>query len=76
MCSHAKSSPVSVTIPTVLGFQVCLKVLTNRSFPLCRGPALKDSVAVEDERIGARPEVVYHVLHTLLLGTLAMALEG
>ncbi|OXB79894.1 UNVERIFIED_CONTAM: hypothetical protein H355_000924, partial [Colinus virginianus] len=40
------------------------------------GEPLKETVKLEDGRIGERPEIVYHVIHTILLGSLAMCLEG
>ncbi|XP_068020445.1 probable C-mannosyltransferase DPY19L4 isoform X3 [Melanerpes formicivorus] len=40
------------------------------------GEPLKETVKLEDGRIGERPEIVYHVIHTVLLGCLAMCLEG
>ncbi|KAF4798040.1 dpy-19 like 4 [Turdus rufiventris] len=40
------------------------------------GEPLKETVKLEDGRIGERPEIVYHVIHTILLGCLAMCLEG
>ncbi|OWK04249.1 hypothetical protein Celaphus_00016430 [Cervus elaphus hippelaphus] len=38
--------------------------------------SLKETVALEDGRIGERPEIIYHVIHTILLGSLAMIIEG
>lgn len=45
-------------------------------FSNCSGEPLKETVKLEDGRIGERPEIVYHVIHTILLGSLAMCLEG
>lgn len=45
-------------------------------FSNCSGEPLKETVKLEDGRIGERPEIVYHVIHTILLGCLAMCLEG
>lgn len=38
--------------------------------------SLKETVTLEDGRIGERPEIIYHVIHTILLGSLAMIIEG
>ncbi|XP_031802862.1 probable C-mannosyltransferase DPY19L4 isoform X2 [Sarcophilus harrisii] len=43
---------------------------------MTNGKPLKEIVTLEDGRIGERPEIVYHVIHTILLGSLAMVLEG
>lgn len=45
-------------------------------FSNCSGEPLKETVKLEDGRIGERPEIVYHVIHTILLGCLVMYLEG
>lgn len=45
-------------------------------FPLCSGKSLKETITLEDGRIGGRPEIIYHVIHTILLGSLAMVIEG
>lgn len=45
-------------------------------FPLYSGKSKKETVTLEDGRIGERPEIIYHVIHTLLLGSLAMLMEG
>uniref|UniRef100_A0A8C8AF21 Dpy-19 like 4 n=1 Tax=Otus sunia TaxID=257818 RepID=A0A8C8AF21_9STRI len=59
-----------LTITVTLNF--LLKVIFRR---IC-GEPLKETVKLEDGRIGERPEIVYHVIHTILLGCLAMCLEG
>lgn len=43
---------------------------------VCSGERATDSVQMEDGRIGERPEVIYHVFHTLLFGALAMLFHG
>ncbi|OBS66363.1 hypothetical protein A6R68_05097, partial [Neotoma lepida] len=40
------------------------------------GKSQKKTVTLEDGRIGERPEIIYHVIHTLILGSLAMLMEG
>ncbi|KAH0517672.1 putative C-mannosyltransferase DPY19L4 [Microtus ochrogaster] len=40
------------------------------------GKSQKEIVTLEDGRIGERPEIIYHVFHTLILGSLAMLMEG
>ncbi|MEE6526734.1 hypothetical protein FKM82_027533 [Ascaphus truei] len=40
------------------------------------GTPINSKVTLEEGRIGDRPEVIYHVIHTLLLGSLAMVFEG
>ncbi|XP_057592983.1 probable C-mannosyltransferase DPY19L4 [Hippopotamus amphibius kiboko] len=40
------------------------------------GKSLKETITLEDGRIGERPEIIYHVIHTILLGSLAMIIEG
>uniref|UniRef100_A0ACB8FFI3 Uncharacterized protein n=1 Tax=Sphaerodactylus townsendi TaxID=933632 RepID=A0ACB8FFI3_9SAUR len=37
---------------------------------------ISESSTLENGRIGERPEVVYHVLHTISLGSLTMMMEG
>jgi hypothetical protein len=48
----------------------------TKMFPLYSGKSKKETVTLEDGRIGERPEIIYHVIHTLLLGSLAMLMEG
>ncbi|XP_025055203.1 probable C-mannosyltransferase DPY19L4 isoform X3 [Alligator sinensis] len=52
----------------------------NEKFVSCvkitLGEPLRETVTLEDGKIGERPEIVYHIIHTLLLGSLAMILEG
>lgn len=38
--------------------------------------SLKETITLEDGRIGERPEITYHVIHTILLGSLALIIEG
>ncbi|XP_073186657.1 probable C-mannosyltransferase DPY19L4 isoform X3 [Lepidochelys kempii] len=40
------------------------------------GEPLKEKITLDDGRIGERPEIAYHVIHTILMGSLAMMLEG
>uniref|UniRef100_A0A8D1P819 Dpy-19 like 4 n=1 Tax=Sus scrofa TaxID=9823 RepID=A0A8D1P819_PIG len=43
---------------------------------MTNGKSLKETITLEDGRIGERPEIIYHVIHTILLGSLAMVIEG
>ncbi|XP_072590406.1 probable C-mannosyltransferase DPY19L4 isoform X3 [Vulpes vulpes] len=43
---------------------------------MTNGKSLKETITLEDGRIGGRPEIIYHVIHTILLGSLAMVIEG
>ncbi|XP_029447578.1 probable C-mannosyltransferase DPY19L4 isoform X2 [Rhinatrema bivittatum] len=40
------------------------------------GEPLKEKITLEDGQIGARPEVVYHIIHSTLLGSFTMVFEG
>ncbi|XP_035749759.1 probable C-mannosyltransferase DPY19L4 isoform X5 [Egretta garzetta] len=60
----------------VLVLIICLFSVTQVIFSRICGEPLKETVKLEDGRIGERPEIVYHVIHTILLGCLAMCLEG
>lgn len=37
---------------------------------------MKTKLRLEDGRIGEKPEVIYHVFHTLLFGGLALLFDG
>ncbi|XP_066235244.1 probable C-mannosyltransferase DPY19L4 isoform X4 [Saccopteryx leptura] len=43
---------------------------------MTNGESLKETVTLEDGQIGERPEIIYHVIHTILLGSFAMIIEG
>uniref|UniRef100_A0A8B9K0H5 Dpy-19 like 4 n=1 Tax=Astyanax mexicanus TaxID=7994 RepID=A0A8B9K0H5_ASTMX len=60
----------------VLVLLVCLISTMQTIYRRLSGERLKGSVRMEDGRIGERPEVIYHVLHTLLFGALAMMFQG
>ncbi|OXB69404.1 hypothetical protein ASZ78_004894 [Callipepla squamata] len=60
----------------VLTVTLTLNLLLKVRFCCTNGEPLKETVKLEDGRIGERPEIVYHVIHTILLGSLAMCLEG
>ncbi|XP_035402364.1 probable C-mannosyltransferase DPY19L4 isoform X2 [Cygnus atratus] len=60
----------------ILVLIICLFSVTQVIFRRICGEPLKETVKLEDGRIGERPEIVYHVIHTILLGSLAMCLEG
>lgn len=40
------------------------------------GEPTNDTITLGCGRIGEKPEVVYHVFHTISLGLLAMMMEG
>uniref|UniRef100_A0A8D2PQ85 Dpy-19 like 4 n=1 Tax=Zosterops lateralis melanops TaxID=1220523 RepID=A0A8D2PQ85_ZOSLA len=60
----------------ILVLIICLFSVTQVIFRRICGEPLREAVKLEDGRIGERPEIVYHVIHTILLGCLAMCLEG
>ncbi|XP_036615260.1 probable C-mannosyltransferase DPY19L4 isoform X1 [Trichosurus vulpecula] len=60
----------------ILVLIICLFSVIQVIFRRINGKPLKEIVTLEDGRIGERPEIVYHVIHTILLGSLAMVLEG
>ncbi|CAO2581115.1 Probable C-mannosyltransferase DPY19L4 [Lemmus lemmus] len=60
----------------ILVLIICLLSMTQVIFRRMNGKSQKAVVTLEDGRIGERPEIIYHVLHTLILGSLAMLMEG
>lgn len=50
--------------------------MTQVTFRRMCGKSQKETATLEDGRIGERPEIIYHVIHTLVLGSLAMLMEG
>ncbi|XP_076850215.1 putative C-mannosyltransferase DPY19L4 isoform X2 [Brachyhypopomus gauderio] len=60
----------------VLVMLVCVLSTMQTIYRRLSGESLKGSVQMEDGRIGERPEVIYHVFHTLLFGALAMLFQG
>nr|XP_003479920.1 probable C-mannosyltransferase DPY19L4 [Cavia porcellus] len=60
----------------ILVLSICLLSVMQVIFRRINGRSLKETVTLEDGRIGERPEIIYHVIHTILLGSLAMVLEG
>ncbi|XP_028919192.1 probable C-mannosyltransferase DPY19L4 isoform X1 [Ornithorhynchus anatinus] len=60
----------------ILVLTICLFSMMQVIFRKISGEPLRETVTLEDGRIGERPEIVYHVIHTILLGSLAMVLEG
>ncbi|KAG7324499.1 hypothetical protein KOW79_012515 [Hemibagrus wyckioides] len=55
---------------------VCLLSIMQTIYRRLSGERATSSVQMEDGRIGERPEVIYHVFHTLLFGALAMLFQG
>ncbi|KAM8967887.1 putative C-mannosyltransferase DPY19L4 [Pelodytes ibericus] len=60
----------------VLVLLICLFSIAQGIFRRLRGIALNTKLSPEEGRIGERPEIIYHVIQTLLLGSLAMFFEG
>lgn len=49
---------------------------SKKNISFTSGKSLKETITLEDGQIGERPEIIYHVIHTVLLGSLAMIIEG
>ncbi|XP_039382110.1 probable C-mannosyltransferase DPY19L4 isoform X4 [Mauremys reevesii] len=60
----------------ILVLIICLSSITQVIFRRISGEPLKEKITVDDGRIGERPEIAYHVIHTMLMGSLAMMSEG
>ncbi|XP_029779397.1 probable C-mannosyltransferase DPY19L4 isoform X5 [Suricata suricatta] len=60
----------------VLVLIICFLSMMQVIFRRINGKSLKETITLEDGRIGGRPEIIYHVIHTILLGSLAMIIEG
>ncbi|XP_062935794.1 probable C-mannosyltransferase DPY19L4 isoform X3 [Cynocephalus volans] len=60
----------------ILVLIICFLSVIQVIFRRINGKFLKETVSLEDGRIGERPEIIYHVIHTILLGALAMVIEG
>ncbi|XP_015310530.3 probable C-mannosyltransferase DPY19L4 isoform X3 [Macaca fascicularis] len=60
----------------ILVLIICFLSMLQVIFRRINGKSLKETVTLEDGRIGERPEIIYHVIHTILLGSLAMVIEG
>ncbi|ERE85298.1 putative protein dpy-19 [Cricetulus griseus] len=60
----------------ILVLIICLLSMTQVIFRRINGKSQKETVTLEDGRIGERPEIIYHVIHTLILGSLSMLMEG
>ncbi|KAM5211766.1 putative C-mannosyltransferase DPY19L4 isoform 2-T2 [Hipposideros larvatus] len=60
----------------VLVLIICFLSMMQVILRRINGKSLKETVTLEDGRIGERPEIIYHVIHTILLGSLAMVIEG
>ncbi|XP_019309038.1 probable C-mannosyltransferase DPY19L4 isoform X1 [Panthera pardus] len=60
----------------VLVLIICFLSMMQVIFRRINGKSLKETITLEDGRIGGRPEIIYHVIHTILLGSLAMVIEG
>ncbi|XP_077207988.1 putative C-mannosyltransferase DPY19L4 [Paroedura picta] len=60
----------------VLVLIICLFSVGQVVFRRTSGEPVSETSSLESGRIGERPEVVYHVLHTISLGSLTMMMEG
>ncbi|XP_074843027.1 putative C-mannosyltransferase DPY19L4 isoform X3 [Carettochelys insculpta] len=60
----------------ILVLIICLSSVIQVILRRIRGKPLKENTTLDDGRIGERPEVAYHVIHTMLMGSLAMMLES
>ncbi|XP_062987028.1 probable C-mannosyltransferase DPY19L4 [Elgaria multicarinata webbii] len=59
----------------ILVLIICLVSVGQAIFRRITGKPVSETPTLESGRIGERPEVVYHVLHTVSLGLLAMMME-
>uniref|UniRef100_A0A8C4L3R4 Dpy-19 like 4 n=1 Tax=Equus asinus asinus TaxID=83772 RepID=A0A8C4L3R4_EQUAS len=86
LCQESLQAPsraffLRLTQSSVLPFYtlvliICFFSMLQVIFRRINGKSLKETVTLEDGRIGERPEIIYHVIHTILLGSLAMVIEG
>eukprot|EP00079_Xenopus_tropicalis_P036882 XP_017950653.1 PREDICTED: probable C-mannosyltransferase DPY19L4 [Xenopus tropicalis] len=60
----------------ILVLFICMCSVTQAIIRRLRGAPVSTDNRVEEGRIGERPEVIYHVVQTILLGSLAMVFEG
>ncbi|XP_053324230.1 probable C-mannosyltransferase DPY19L4 [Spea bombifrons] len=60
----------------ILVLLICLFSVSQGIYRRLSGIPASTKVTLEEGRIGERPEVVYHVVQGLLLGSLAMLFEG
>ncbi|XP_007532207.3 probable C-mannosyltransferase DPY19L4 isoform X1 [Erinaceus europaeus] len=60
----------------ILVLVICFFSVVQVIFRRFKGKSLKETVTLDDGQIGERPEIIYHVIHTILLGSLAMVIEG
>nr|XP_019568917.1 PREDICTED: probable C-mannosyltransferase DPY19L4 isoform X3 [Rhinolophus sinicus] len=60
----------------ILVLIICFLSIMQVIFRRINDKSLKKTVTLEDGQIGERPEIIYHVIHTILLGSLAMVIEG
>lgn len=60
----------------ILVLIICFLSMMQVIFRRINGESLGETVTLEDGRIGERPEIIYHVIHTIFFGSLAMIIEG
>ncbi|KAM8785872.1 putative C-mannosyltransferase DPY19L4 isoform 2-T2 [Rhynchonycteris naso] len=59
----------------ILVLIICFLSMMQVIFRRINGESIKEAVTLEDGQIGERPEIIYHVIHTILLGSFAMIIE-
>ncbi|XP_061903306.1 probable C-mannosyltransferase DPY19L4 isoform X1 [Entelurus aequoreus] len=60
----------------LLVLTVCLLSTVETIYRRLSGQTMRSNLKLEDMRVGERPEVVYHVFHTVLFGGLTMLFDG
>lgn len=60
----------------ILVLIICLFSISQGIFKRFSGEPVSYNFTLEEGRVGERPEVIYHVIQSLLLGSLAMTFEG
>lgn len=51
-------------------------IMSEVQYSFYSGVPISANILPREGRIGERPEVIYHVIQSLLLGSLAMTFEG
>ncbi|XP_030072620.1 putative C-mannosyltransferase DPY19L4 [Microcaecilia unicolor] len=86
LCQESLQSPSADTLLRLtqssllpfygLVFTVCCFSMSQMIFRRICGEPLKEKLTLKDGQIGARPEVIYHIIHSALLGSFTMVFEG
>ncbi|KAM4688081.1 putative C-mannosyltransferase DPY19L4 [Discoglossus pictus] len=69
--THSSLLPFYFLVLLICSFSVFQGIVRR-----LQGKQMSSDIKVEEGRIGERPEVIYHVVQTILLGILAMTFEG